>query len=390
MSRCIPETIGILPPGALGVSFGYHLTERFRQLDGSVFFVDRPGSSSGLGLRAQGYLKVAEASEIRQVPISCLFQPDLLACATEGKLPEVLLVCPNPDQLLPVLSLCVSLVEQSYQREPLSPRDLPLPLLVLSSNGIYFQRIRQVFIEKLEESTLLGRLPDLWPDLMPSLVGRLMRGVTVQTGIREGDGGSAVYRPGPLGSTRIAGGSPEHRHRAHAILSRRVQGIEIADNASPTRVEFDKALINLSANFLGQLAAIDDQGNFSLLTIGEILERLGEPAIVELTRWVVAVGKAVRAYEPQEQPEEIAAPVIQSLNQNAAHLPSSLQWLASRLTRREPIDTITPTELWLIDPLLHYARSAGLDSAVAYFDNLKTSLRRRLEHATLRVSRPAS
>lgn len=378
MSRCIPESIGILPAGALGVSFFYHLTNGLKHLDGSVFFVDRPGSSSGQSLRARGELNIADHSGTRHVRIPGLLKPDLLMCAQEGALPELLLVCPNPDQLLPVLSVCVSLVEQAHQQEELSAANLPLPLLVLSSNGIYFQRIRQVFIEKLEESTLLGRLPDLWPDLMPQLVGRLMRGVTIQTGIREGDGANAIYRPGPLGSTKIAGGSPEHRHRAHALLSKRSAEIEIAEKASPTRVEFDKALINLSANFLGQLAAMEGGSGFSPLTIGEILQRIGEPGILELTRWVVAVGKAVKAYGPQEQPEALAAATVANLREHASHVPSSLQWLASRLARNEAIDAITPTELWLIDPLLHYARSAGLDPAVLYFDGLKTELHRRL------------
>ncbi|MBL9168921.1 MAG: hypothetical protein JNN07_14370 [Verrucomicrobiales bacterium] len=385
MSRCIPESIGILPAGALGVGFFYHLTARLTQLDGSVFFVDRPGSSSGLSLRARGELNIEKEGGTQRVPLGGLLKPDLLNCAEQNMLPEVLLACPNPDQLLPILSECVALVEHAHERSELSTTSLPIPLLVLSSNGIYFQRIRQVLIEKLEESTLLGRLPDLWPDLMPLLIGRLMRGVTIQTGIREGDGADAIYRPGPPGSTRIAGGSPEQRRRAHQLLCQRNGDFEIADKASPTRVEFDKALINLSANFLGQLAALDDNGRFRALTIGEVLQRVGEPGILELTRWVVAVGKAVRAYEAHEQPEQIVVPVLESLHAHADHVPSSLQWLASRLARNEVIHAITPTELWLIDPLLHYARSAGLEPAVTYFDGLKTALHHRLG---LLASRP--
>ena len=382
MSRFIPESIGILPTGALGVSFFYHLTQQLTRLEGDVFFVDRPGSPSGQSLRQRGILKLGDRETIRDVPISGLLKPNLLACEEAGDLPEVLLVCPNPDQLLPVLSLCVSLLEQAHDRRELSADSLSLPVLVLCSNGIYFQRIRQVFIEMLEESTLLGRLPDLWPDLMPQIIGRLIRGVTIQTGIREGHGAGAVYRPGPPGSTRLAGGSPHHRQRAHTLLSRRMSEFEIAQKTPPTRVEFDKALINLSANFLGQIVAMDPPGGFRALTIGEVLEAVGEPGILELTTWVVEVGKAVRAYAPHEQPEELVGPVIESLRKNARHTSSSIQWLASRLARREPIDDITPTELWLIDPLLHYARSAGLDPAVRYLETLKESLRHRLVQLT--------
>ena len=56
----------------------------------------------------------------------------------------------------------VSLLESAWKRGELDA--LPLPVVVLASNGIYYQRLRQIYLEKLEESSLLGRLPDLWPD----------------------------------------------------------------------------------------------------------------------------------------------------------------------------------------------------------------------------------
>lgn len=390
MSRFIPESIGILPAGALGVGLFYHLTRQLTEIDRSVFFVGRSGSASAQSLQARGEIRIADASGIHQLPLAGLLKSDLLTCSRQAELPEVLLLCPNPDQLLPILGLAVNLLEEAHERRELTPDSLPVPLLVLSSNGIYFQRIRQVFLEKLEESTLLGRLPDLWPDLMPLIVGRLMRGVTIQTALREGNGGDAVYRPGPPGNTRLAGGATGPRDRAHELLSRRMPGFENADRASPTRVEFDKALINLAANFLGQLAAIDPGGRFKPLTIGEIRGQLGDAAIVELGVWVVAVGKAVRAYEPHEDPRDIVRPVLRSLEENSRHTPSSIQWLASRLSRGEPIDALTPTELWLIDPLLHYARSAGLETAERYFQSLKSTLHERLSRIAPSAPRPLS
>jgi len=35
---------------------------------------------------------------------------------------------------------------------------------------------------------------------------------------------------------------------------------------------------------------------------------------------------------------------------------------------------VPPTEAWLLDPLIRYARSAGLDEAVQYFEDLKERL----------------
>jgi hypothetical protein len=93
---------------------------------------------------------------------------------------------------------------------------------------------------------------------MPRLVGRLLRGVTIQTGQRDGSGADAVYRPGPLGRTRVAGGDAAIRARTVELLVSLGEWFEMGDEASPTRVEFDKALVNLTANLLGQLAAIDE------------------------------------------------------------------------------------------------------------------------------------
>src|SRR5205807_381409 len=155
-------------------------------------------------LRARGELTVADTRGAHCLSTADLFKPDLLGTYRGGELPEIVLACPNPDQLLGTISEMVSLLEETYKEGELER--LPIPILVLASNGIYYQRLRQIYLEKLEESTLLGRLPDLWPDLMPRIVGRLLRGVSIQTGVREGSGTETIYRPGPAGITRIAGG----------------------------------------------------------------------------------------------------------------------------------------------------------------------------------------
>lgn len=379
MSTRTIGTVGIVPTGALGVSLFYHLTHRLSRLDGRVFFVARPGSSSARAFHDSSALCIADARGAHRLELKPLLDPHLLSGQNAGPPPEILIICPNPDQILSILIPCVRLLEIAHEEGQLAPDQLPLPLLVLCSNGIYFQRIRQVFIEALEESTLMGRLPDLWPDLMPRIVGRLLRGVTIQTGVRDGDGAQALYRPGPAGMTRIAGGDRAQRHRAVEVLSGLGAPVEPADDVSPTRVEFDKAMINLSANMLGQLAAIDDSGLFTQLTIGQILDTLGLKQIEALGQRVVEVGKAVRAYGMKELPEPIISAVILNLQQHAEHIPSSLQWLGLRLRRNETVSGIASTEFWLLEPLIHYARSAQLTDAVTYFETLKLRLKERLD-----------
>jgi hypothetical protein len=362
-------TVGILPAGALGVGFFHHLTGKLTRMDGRVFFVERAGSKSGAAMRRGGTLRIAQGSDVRVVDPAGLFRPSMAVCADEGWLPEVLLVCTQPDQLLGVLGEWVSVFE--CLRDPDA-----LPVLVLASNGIYFQRARQFFIELLEEKTLLGRLPDLWPEMMPRLVGRVMRGVTIQTGQREGSGAAAVYRPGPRGLTRLAGGDPALRAGVAALLNELGAWCELAADATPTRVEFDKAMINLVANLLGQLAAIDETGRFRRITAVEMLEAEHADEVRTLIRHVLAVGHSVRAYRPEETLDGVLGPMLEAVARHADHVPSSIQWIEDRLRSRTLVPRLTPTEVWLLEPLIRYAHAAGLEEAARYFEDLT----RRVEH----------
>jgi len=395
--------IGILPAGALGVSLFYHLTAELRTVrdislshsvgegqgeggEGSqrIYFLARSGSASSQALSAAGAtLRIAAADGIHELPAAKLLKPDMLECAKRGDLPEVLIVCPNPDQLLGIITNLVELLERIYEAGELD--SLPFPIIVLSSNGIYYQRLRQIFIEKLEEATLLGRLPDLWPDIMPRIVSRFLRGVTIQTGLREGSGAQAIYRPGPRGITRLAGGDAANRERSWRLLAGTGGWYELALNSSATRLEFDKGIINLATNLLGQLYAIDEAGNFKLLTVQQILSPERESEIRRLAAEVFAIGQAVKAYARTDQFENIYQPLRETLDLHRAHVPSSLQWVGLRLRTGELSAELTPTESWLLEPLIRYARSAGLDKSAEYFEELKKELLRKLLKARERT-----
>lgn len=380
------EGIGILPAGALGVSLFYHLTRELREIRQDVYFIARTGSASAKELSQGHRLRIADDREAQEIDATKLLKGDLLSCARANDLPEVLMVCPNPDQLLGVITDLVQLLEAASERGELE--QLPLPIVVLSSNGIYYQRLRQIFIEKLEEATLLGRLPDLWPDMMPRIVGRFLRGVTIQTGLREGTGANAIYRPGPRGITRLAGGDQAVRERCCAMLADRGAWVELAANSSATRLEFDKGIINLATNLLGQLYAIDEAGRFRLLRVEEIVAPEREPEIRRLASEVFAVGQAVRAYAKTDQFEEIYKPLRATLDLHRSHVPSSLQWVGLRLRTGELAGELTPTENWLLEPLIRYARSAGLEESAEYFEELKRRLLKKLLKARERANAP--
>ena len=376
------QGIGILPAGALGVSLFYHLTRELREIREDVFFIARTGSASAKELSRGHTLRIADDRKTHEIDATELLKGDLLSCAAD--LPEVLIVCPNPDQLLGVITDLVQLLEGAYERGELE--QLPMPIVVLSSNGIYYQRLRQIFIEKLEEATLLGRLPDLWPDMMPRIVGRFLRGVTIQTGLREGSGAGAIYRPGPRGITRLAGGDQAVRERCCAMLADRGAWVELAVNSSATRLEFDKGIINLATNLLGQLYAIDEAGRFTLLRVEEIVAPEREPEIQRLASEVFAVGRAVRAYSKTDEFEQIYKPLRETLDLHRSHVPSSLQWVGLRLRTGELAEELTPTENWLLEPLIRYARSAGLEQSAEYFEELKRRLLRKLLKARERAN----
>jgi hypothetical protein len=265
-------------------------------------------------------------------------------------------------------------VEHEHRAGRLREGKSRLPLLVLCSNGIYFQRIRRSFIELLEESTLLGRLPDLWPDLMPPIIGRLMRGVTIQTGLRRGAGASAVYLPGPSGRTVLAGGDPAARAAATLRLARCGGWYEDAREVPATRVEFNKALVNLAINVFGQLAAIDDAGRFRVLTVGEIGSPDRHARILELVRAVLLVGQSVGVFRRDESADALFRETLEAMVPAAGHVPSSLQWLQQQISSGTLGSGLTPTEQWLLRPLQHYARSLGDAGAINYFEGIEREL----------------
>ena len=380
MGRMQKGCVGILPAGALGVAFFHHLTGGLARLDGSVVFLEREGSASGAALRASGVLRIGE----KTVEMGRVARPDLLACFDAGWLPEMVLVCTQPDQLLGMMKTIVRLIERVHSAGALDEAVAELPVFVLCSNGIYFQRVRQYFIELIEEAITFGRLPELWPERMPPIVGKLLRGVTIQTGQREGDGAAAIYRPGQRGRTLLTGGDLVNRTRVAELCVSLGGWVEMAAHPSATRVEFDKALINLCANLLGQLHAIDDAGNFRALTVREILAEEGSEETRTLARQVVEVGRAVGAYAVAEDFETIYAQMIEGARLVLDHVPSSLQWIEQQLRRGKLEARLTPTEQWLLEPLIRYARVGGLENAAYYFEQLTQRIERRLALAKQR------
>ncbi len=75
---------------------------------------------------------------------------------------------------------------------------------------------------------------------------------------------------------------------------------------------------------------------------------------------------------------------METCHAHASHIPSSLQWVDTkiRLSTLEP--EMTPTEAWLLEPLIRYAKASELEDSVNYFESLKNQLIEKLTFATNR------
>lgn len=372
------QTVGILPVGALGAAFYYHLTRGCSENQARVQFIERRGSTNNAALAQHGTLTISGDGQVHAIPASTVCRPDLVTCGKTGWLPDVLLVCTQPDQLLQVVGDYVRLLEQLHHAYGLESAISRLPTMILSSNGIYHERVRRFLVELLEESMLYGRLPDLWNDWMGLIVGKLLRGVTVQTGYREGTGADAIFCAGASAKTTLAGGEPGKRRRCAELLQSLGGWFEDASSEPPVRVEFNKALVNLWSNLLGQLKAINEQGEFRLLRIREIFSDPADDELRELSGHLFAIGQAVRAYRPDEDFDLLHDTTLRLSKSAGEHFPSSLKWIESQLNAGTLSPQLTPTEKWLLDPLVHYARTAGLEDAADYFSSLRLRIEQKL------------
>lgn len=110
--------------------------------------------------------------------------------------------------------------------------------------------------------------------------------------------------------------------------------------------------------------------------------------IRELCERVFTVGRAVRAYAPDDDFNVIFAGLHETWRRHATHIPSSLQWLELQLSHGSLAPRLTPTEQWLLEPLIKYARAAGREDIAAWFEALKSRVLALLAGAARRQVAP--
>ena len=83
--------LGVHPPGALGVAFFVHA--------GAECFIGRSGDGITGLLKEAGALKLLDGDALRMVSLRGRIATNLLEADSREQMPELLLVCCNPDQL---------------------------------------------------------------------------------------------------------------------------------------------------------------------------------------------------------------------------------------------------------------------------------------------------
>ena len=142
-SEIQPNTVGIMPAGALGVAQFYWLTDQAKDFSGHVFFMERKDSRSAAQVRDEGKLYLRENEIDRGIDLDRIWRPNLAQCLKEGKLPEVILIATNPDQLLSVIREIVEFIEALYEDDRLFVNHPDMPKIFLCSN------LRLLFLDHL-------------------------------------------------------------------------------------------------------------------------------------------------------------------------------------------------------------------------------------------------
>ena len=173
--------LGVHPPGALGVAFYVHA--------GAECFVGRGGDGISQPLKEVGSLQLMDQGRVRAVPLSGRILANLLEADALDRMPELLLVCCNPDQLALYTGEMTRFLENLSERGRLNTLEdigRRVPVSLILPNGILAEQTIRTYEEQIQESVLMGRLPGINDAEIRALLDRVVRAVSLQAGGRKG------------------------------------------------------------------------------------------------------------------------------------------------------------------------------------------------------------
>ncbi|MCP4246773.1 MAG: AMP-binding protein [bacterium] len=369
--------LGVHPAGALGVAFFVHAR--------ADCIVGRGGDGITQPLKEAGALRLDEGGRLRSVALKGRLFANLLEADARGRMPEVLLVCCNPNQLHLFTEEMTRFVESLAGRGRLrTVEDLRqrVPILLILPNGILSEQTLRTYEEQLNESLLMERLPGVTSEMIAGLLDRVVRGVSLQAGGRRGSGAEAVYVVEKCGSIVFAGGGAFEQGRVAAVLSGHDYPFDHARGVPGTRIEFDKALISIVLNVGGLIHMVEPDGSLSDLRMGDLCQDPNRaPFVQQITRAVFDVGQAAGAYPPEAKYDEVWPGQRKMILTHAGHVTSSVKSFRDALAGGLNSVKLFSNEEWLLTPLARYAANAGMEREAALFKSLRRQVQASMARA---------
>ena len=372
--------LGIHPPGALGVAFFIHA--------GAECFVGRGGDGITQPLKDVGTLNLDDGGKHRSISLQDRIFANLLEADALDHMPELLMVCCNPNQLDLFTGELTRFLESLSERGRLrSSRDIrrEVPILLIMPNGILSEQTIYTYDEQLHESMLMQRLSGVTEEMHQTLIDRVVRGVSLQAGGRRGSGAETVYILERKGALVFAGGGDLEHQRVEAILTAHDYPFTHARGVPGTRIEFDKAIISIVLNVGGLIHTVKPNGELIDLRMGDLCEDPSKADFVQqITRAVFDVGQAAKAYPPDAVYEDIWAKHRATILAHAGHVTSSLKTFNDALAAGLCSVNLFSNEEWILMPLCRYAANAGLKEEEALFNSLKRRVQESMAKAIRR------
>ena len=252
----IKDRIGIMPIGALSVAFVSYI-------QGVGTFIESGKTHYKIGDK----LKIFLHNEIKEIVLTEEnYTDNIMSLAINGRLPEIILFSPPNHRLISVLDEVIDMIGEILKLRNIncveSNIDKYIPKFVMLSNGIYYDDVMSYLTKNFENTD---------ENIREQIKGNFVRATTHQTGTRMESDIGYVFKPGTKGGITITGGSKESRERVISLFKKYDYPVSEMEGEPVKRIEFDKAVINLSANAVQLSLLFGDDGKIRDLTMGDLV-----------------------------------------------------------------------------------------------------------------------
>ena len=387
-----PSSILSFNSGKIGIyGFGALVVTFYKLLRGD-YIIGRRNSITTLAFRANPVLrsKKHNSREVEEEDIQGKFSKDLIDSFNKGSLPEVIIIAPNPDQLVDSIADLVDYFK-FLTKEHMLHIEKMVPVFVIVSNGIFDRDFREQLRGSLDSSTILDKFS---LRVRQEFMDRIIRMTAYQAGKREGTGNKAIYEIMPKGNVIIAGGKASVRERLKIILLER--GYPDCEDAgeSAERIEFIKAIYNLMANAALLAFIVDEKGEPKQLVTGNILSD-SRFYIKEISDFAHRVGEATfnigkrrKLYLEGEDVDYIFKEHIYPVIKKYEYVPhSSLQLFYQKFKDRQLEERLLPLEENLVSTLVRIAEKEEMREERDVLIQLQVKILNCFHRAIYSVSR---